>query len=136
MLHHILLQDYSSTIWRTTFELGKAKSSAKEMSRNGQLTFVVPVMNTGKCAGAETIQLYVHDVKASVERPVKELKCFRKVYLQPGEQQLVELTINEESLSFYDERSQAWKVEPGDFEALIGTSCDAISSRIKFKLKE
>ena len=106
------------------------------MSRNGQLTFVVPVMNTGKCAGAETIQLYVHDVKASVERPVKELKCFRKVYLQPGEQQLVELTINEESLSFYDERSQAWKAEPGDFEALIGTSCDAISSRIKFKLKE
>ena len=120
----------------TTFELGKAKSSAKEMSRNGQLTFVVPVMNTGKCAGAETIQLYVHDVKASVERPVKELKCFRKVYLQPGEQQLVELTINEESLSFYDERSLAWKAEPGDFEALIGTSCDAISSRIKFKLKE
>ena len=120
----------------TTFELGKAKSSAKEMSRNGQLTFVVPVMNTGKCAGAETIQLYVHDVKSSVERPVKELKCFRKVYLQPGEQQLVELTINEESLSFYDERSQAWKAEPGDFEALIGTSCEAIATKIKFRLKK
>ncbi|MBQ6658403.1 MAG: glycoside hydrolase family 3 C-terminal domain-containing protein [Prevotella sp.] len=120
----------------TTFEFGKAKSSAKEMSRNGQLTFVVPVMNTGKCAGAETIQLYVHDVKSSVERPVKELKCFRKVYLQPGEQQLVELTINEESLSFYDERTQAWKAEPGDFEALIGTSCEAIATKIKFRLKK
>ncbi len=120
----------------TRFQVGKATASDKEMSRNGQLTFVVPVMNTGKCAGAETIQLYVHDVKSSVERPVKELKCFRKVYLQPGEQQLVELTINEESLSFYDERTQAWKAEPGDFEALIGTSCESIATKIKFRLRK
>ncbi len=120
----------------TRFEMGKATASAAVMSRNGQITFRVPVKNVGPCAGAETIQLYIQDVKSSVERPVKELKSFQKVFLQPGEQQTVELTIGVDALSFYDEASQGWKAEPGDFEALIGTSCDAISSKIKFKLKE
>ncbi len=120
----------------TRFEVGKAKSSAKDMSRNGQLTFVVPVMNTGKCAGAETVQLYIRDVKSSVERPVKELKCFKKVFLQPGEEQQVTMIIDADALAFYDETTHGWKAEAGDFEALIGTSCEAIATKIKFRLRK
>ena len=60
----------------------------------------VTVKNTGDTAGTETVQLYIHDVAASVVRPVKELKDFRKVTLQPGEEQKVEFTINEKELRF------------------------------------
>jgi beta-glucosidase len=85
-------------------------------------------------AGAETIQLYIHDVKSSVDRPYKELKAFQKVFLQPGETQQVSLTIDKHALSFYDETSSSWKAEPGDFEALIGCSAADIRSRCSFTL--
>jgi beta-glucosidase len=118
----------------TTFEVGKVQSSAKEMSRNGELSFTVTVKNTGSRDGAETIQLYITDKKASVERPVKELKAFQKVWLKAGESKTVTLTIHVDALSFYDETSQAWKAETGDFEALIGTAADCIKQRAAFKL--
>ena len=73
-----------------------------------------------KAAGAETVQLYIHDVKASVDRPQKELKGFQKVYLQPGEDRDISITISKEALSFYDEASSSWKAETGKFEALVG----------------
>ena len=110
------------------------QSSAKEMSRNGELSFTVTVKNTGSRDGAETIQLYITDKKASVERPVKELKAFQKVWLKAGESKAVTLTIHVDALSFYDETSQSWKAETGDFEALIGTAADCIKQRAAFKL--
>lgn len=119
----------------TTFEVGKVRLSENEMTRDGELSFLVPVKNTGSRAGAEVLQLYVSDKKASVERPVKELKAFRKVFLQPGEEQLVKLTIGVEALSFYDEATQQWKAEDGDFEALIGTASDNIATRATFRLR-
>ena len=119
----------------TTFELGKVKLPVREMTRDGELSFLVPVKNTGSRAGAEVVQLYISDKKASVERPMKELKAFKKVFLKPGEQQLVELTIGVDALSFYDETTQQWKVEEGDFEALIGTSSADIAVKVAFRLK-
>ena len=86
-------------------------------------------------AGAEVVQLYVSDKKASVDRPLKELKAFQKVFLQPGESKEVRLTIGKDALSFYDEAIASWKAEAGQFEALIGTASDQISSRVKFSLK-
>jgi beta-glucosidase len=86
-------------------------------------------------AGSETIQLYISDKHASVDRPVKELKAFQKVFLQPGETRDVTLTIGREALSFYDEASHQWKVEPGKFEALIGTASDQIAGKCVFELK-
>jgi beta-glucosidase len=86
-------------------------------------------------AGAETVQLYVSALQSSVERPVKELKAFRKVFLQPGETQQVTLTLDKSALSFYNDQTGQWTAEPGDFKALIGTSSRNIISDYKFRLK-
>ena len=90
--------------------------------------------NTGKRAGAETVQLYIHDVKSSVDRPQKELKGFQKVYLQPGESKDISITINKEALSFYDEASSSWKAETGKFEALVGNAADNLKLKKAFEL--
>lgn len=119
----------------TTFTLSKAVADRKEMTLGDSIAFTVSVKNTGSVAGAEVVQLYVSDKKASVDRPLKELKAFRKVFLQPGENREVKLTIGRDALSFYDEATGSWKAEPGQFEALIGTASDRISSKLKFLLK-
>jgi len=125
----------------TTFKLGKPSCSVNgnvtaasrpAMTASDQLTITVPVTNTGSRAGAETVQLYISDKKCSVDRPVKELKAFQKVFLQPGESRDVTLTIERDALSFYDESKSQWTAEPGDFEALIGTSSDQISNKVVF----
>ena len=119
----------------TTFKIGKATADKQEMTIDDKITFTVPVTNTGNVAGAETIQLYVSDLKASVERPMKELKAFSKVFLQPGETQQVSLTIDKSALSFYNDLTHQWTAEPGEFKALIGTSSKNIISDYKFRLK-
>ena len=119
----------------TTFKLGKLTADKASMTEGDEITFTIPVTNTGSMAGAETVQLYISDLEASVERPVKELKAFQKVFLQPGETQQVSLTIDKGALSFYDEASSQWKAEPGAFEALVGTASDKIVSRCSFTLQ-
>ena len=119
----------------TTFKLGKLTASSQQLTANSQMTFTVPVTNTGTRAGSETVQLYISDKKASVDRPVKELKAFQKVFLQPGETREVELTIGVDALSFYDEATHQWKAEPGKFEALVGTASDQITEKCEFELK-
>ena len=119
----------------TTFQYGKVSADKKTMTAKDQITFTVPVTNTGNRAGAETIQLYIRDVKSSVERPVKELKAFQKVFLQPGETQQVNLTIDKSALSFYDDNTAIWTVEPGDFEGLVGPSSGQIAGRYPFKFQ-
>ena len=119
----------------TTFKLGKVSANTQELTPNTQITFTIPVTNTGAMAGAETIQLYISDLESTVERPVKELKAFRKVFLQPGETQQVSLTIDRSALSFYNDQTGQWTAEPGEFKALIGTSSKDIISDYKFRLK-
>ncbi len=119
----------------TSFKLGNITADKNTMTADEKLTFTIPVTNTGSRAGAETIQLYIHDKQASVERPLKELKAFRKVYLQPGETQQVSLTIDKSALSFYNDQTGAWMAEAGDFEALICTSSIHIVGSYVFKLK-
>ncbi len=118
----------------TTFKLGKVTADKKNIAADEQITFTVDVTNTGQQAGAETVQLYISDKQSSVNRPVKELKGFRKVFLRPGETQSVSITVGRDALSFYDETSSSWKAEPGDFEALIGCSAADIRSRCSFTL--
>ena len=119
----------------TSFALGKAIADKSEMTREDKISFTLSVTNTGSCAGSEVVQLYVNDVKSSLPRPLKELKAFKKVFLQPGETQNVTLTIDVNALSFYDDSKQNWVAEPGDFMALIGTSSDQLTSKVKFKLR-
>ena len=95
----------------------------------------VRVKNTGKRTGQETVQLYVSDKKASLPRPVKELKGFQKVTLAPGEEKEVSFIVTREALSFFDDRKHAWVAEPGTFEALIGASATDIRGRVAFTLK-
>src|SRR5690606_7391195 len=76
----------------TSFEYGKMTADKKDMSKEGRITFSVDVKNTGKREGQEVVQLYIHDVKSSVPRPVKELKAFEKVSLKAGETKTVKFT--------------------------------------------
>ena len=80
--------------------------------------------------------MYIRDVKSSLPRPVKELKGFKKVWLEPGETREVTFDIDESMLSFYDDANQQWVVEPGKFEALIGTSATDIKGKVAFEVKK
>ena len=119
----------------TQFAISNLRSDKVQMKQDGTITFTVNVKNTGKRAGSEVVQLYIHDVKSSVDRPKKELKGFQKVYLQPGENKDVTITINKETLSFYDESSSSWKAEAGKFEALVGNASDNLKLKKVFELK-
>ena len=119
----------------TTFKFGKLTADRQQLTADETITFTVSVTNTGRRAGSETVQLYIADKKASVDRPVKELKAFQKVFLQPGETTDVKLTIGRDALSFYDETTQAWKAEPGEFEALVGSASDRLSAKYTFRLR-
>ena len=119
----------------TTFKLGKLMADKKQLSAGGQISFTVNVTNTGSRAGSETVQLYISDKQCSVDRPVKELKAFQKVFLQPGESQDVTLTIGCDALSFYNEAKGEWTAEPGAFEALVGTASDNLTGKITFELQ-
>lgn len=119
----------------TTFKISNLRSSANSMSADGTLTFTVNVKNTGSRTGSEVVQLYIHDIKSSVDRPYKELKGFAKVNLKPGESRDVEISIDKRALSFYDEQSRDWKAEPGKFEALVGNASDNLPLKATFELK-
>ena len=119
----------------TTFKVGKATANKQVMTTDGQISFTVPVTNTGNRAGSETIQLYIAAKQSKVDRPVKELKAFQKVYLQPGETRNVTITIGSEALSYYDETRHDWCAEPGKYEALIGTASDLLPTKHTFQLK-
>ncbi len=119
----------------TTFKLDKPIADKKQLTGNEKISFTVNVTNTGARAGAETVQLYISDKKASIDRPVKELKAFQKVFLQPGESRDVVLTIGRDALSFYDENKGEWTVEPGLFEALVGTASDKLMGKCTFEWK-
>ena len=118
----------------TTFEYGKVTAEGRQMGPDGTITVSVPVKNTGSRAGAEIVQLYVSDLKSSLPRPVKELKGFRKITLQPGQEQTVSFTIDRKALSFYDDTKQDWVAEPGTFEALVGASVCDIRGKAAFEL--
>ena len=81
------------------------------------------------------VQLYIHDSKSTLERPYKELKGFKKVYLQPGEGRDVSITIDNEALSFYNDKLQQWISEEGEFVALVGNASDNLKHTVKFNLQ-
>ena len=119
----------------TTFKLGKAVADKKELVGDDKMTFMVSVTNTGSKAGAETVQLYISKPTSKTDRPIKELKAFQKVFLEPGECRDVTLTIDREALCYYDEAISGWTAEPGTYEALIGTASDQISQKVIFTHK-
>ncbi|MCL4481938.1 MAG: glycoside hydrolase family 3 C-terminal domain-containing protein, partial [Bacteroidetes bacterium] len=118
----------------TTFKYNSINLSSSSISGSDILKVKCSISNSGPVAGAEVVQLYIHDDNASVERPVKELKGFKKIFLQPGETKQVDFVINREDLSFWDTQSHNWKAGKGKFNVLIGSSSNNITLSGKFNL--
>jgi beta-glucosidase len=113
----------------TRFRYGDLTLSSPRMAANGKVEVRVTVTNTGDRAGDEVAQLYVHQVKSSVKRPLKELRGFRRVRLKPGEAKAVTFTLPAESLAYYDVGRHGFVVEPGRFDLLVGSSSADIRAR-------
>ena len=103
----------------TSFSYSPVTLSADRMDQNGSIKASVTVTNTGSVAGKEVIQMYIRDLVGSSTRPVRELKGFEKILLQPGESRTVEFTVDVEMLKFYDADMQ-YVAEPGIFRVFIG----------------
>lgn len=119
----------------TTFEYSNAKVSSKNFKDVDGLTVTVDVKNTGKLAGKETVQVYVHDQKSDLMRPVKELKGFAKVDLQPGETKTVSIHLDFRAFAYYHPEHKQWITEDGDFDILIGSSSADIRSHLTTTLQ-
>ncbi len=117
----------------TTFGYSDLKLSAKKMNNTQTIEVSLNVTNKGKYAGEEVVQLYLRDKVGSVIRPIKELKGFEKINLKVGETKVVKFVIDNEKLSFYNEKLE-FKSEAGDFDLMIGSSSDDIRLKDKFEL--
>ncbi len=120
----------------TTFAYANLRLSAEALAPDDRLTVSVDVINTGSRAGQEIVQLYVRDVRSRLSRPEKELKGFAKVALGPGETTTAVLTLDRESLAYWDDGQHAWVAEAGEFEVLLGSSSQDIRARAMFRLTE
>ncbi len=118
----------------TTFSYGNVDIEPAQAPVNGTVTISVPVKNTGKRAGDEVVQVYFHPVQCSVPMPPKELCSFQRISLEPGEEKTVTLTLPVQRLSFYDVKSHAFTVEPGQFDLMIGSSERDIHDRARFEV--
>ena len=116
----------------TNFDLTDIALSAVKITADQGITVTAMVKNTGDVAGAEVVQLYLHDIESSVERPAKELKGFAKVYLAPGESKQISISLNKRDLSFWDITTNNWKAEIGSFEIMLGSSLSDIRLATQF----
>jgi len=119
----------------TKFNYSNLKIEPKNISVEGKVNVSLGIQNIGKYEGSEVIQLYVRDVVSSVDRPVKELKGFKKINLKIGEKKTVSFTLTEKELSFYNVNKKKFVVEPGKFEVLIGASSRDIRLKDGFEVK-
>jgi beta-glucosidase len=117
----------------TSFAYADLKLNKKKMKMNDKIEVSMNITNTGKYAGEEVVQLYLRDKVASLVRPVKELKDFQRVKLNPGEIKTIRFYIDKQKLSFYNEQLK-WMAEPGEFDLMIGSSSRDIRLKDSFEL--
>jgi beta-glucosidase len=127
------LYEFGHGLSYTTFELGGLAITPVKVPLDGEVTVKADVKNTGQRAGDEVIQLYINDVTASVTRPVKELKGFRRVHLGPGETKTVNFPLPVNELAFYN-RDMKRGVEAGSFKVMVGTSSADIRLEGEFEV--
>ncbi len=113
----------------TTFAYSNLKLSRPKIRADGAVDVSVDITNTGQRTGDEVVQLYVHDVASTVTRPVKELRGFQRITLQPAEKRTVSFALPAAKLAYWDERTHAFFVEPGSFEIMVGASSADIRTR-------
>jgi beta-glucosidase len=107
----------------TKFEYSDLKlASYQNAGRAAAWSFTMKVQNTGKRAGAEVVEVYVHDGHSKIDRPVHELKAFKRVELQPAESKTVEFSLDPSAFSYWNPQTRAWAMDPGTFEIQVGAS--------------
>lgn len=119
----------------TTFELSKLESDKKVYSKDEAITISGTVSNKGNLDGAEVVQVYIGKLNSKVSRAEKELKGFQKVAVKKGENGTFKISIDTNSLSFYDETISNWNLEKGDYMIYIGNSSSNISKKIKISIQ-
>jgi beta-glucosidase len=117
----------------TTFDYGEIE--VPETVRQGEtVTVTIPVTNSGDRQGMETVQLYLGNPACRLMRPVKELRGFRKIDLSPGETRIVEFSLDDRLLAFWDPEVGNWAVEPGGYEMQVGASSRDIRAVARFEV--
>ena len=117
----------------TRFEYRNLEVTPRQVGATGTVRIRFDVINAGQRGGDEVVQLYVHDVLASVTRPVKELKGFKRITLEPGQEKTVCFELAVSQLGFYD-RQMAFVVEPGTIEVMVGSSSEDIRLQSAFEI--
>ncbi len=120
----------------TRFKYSKLKTSAKTVRKNGIVTIRFNIKNTGEKDGAEIAQLYIHPVNTGTDRPEKELKGFKKVFIKKGATKPVSITVKYDNFAYWDDKNHRWKTDPGDYEICIGSSSKDIQLKTIVKLSQ
>lgn len=118
----------------TTFGYKNLRLSQVHLATDGSITASVEITNTGRRAGEEVAELYIHDLAPKIDKPVLELKGFSKVALQPGETKTVQFTITPRDLAYFDTPGHQWKADAGDYEIEIGASSRDIRQKAVLQL--
>lgn len=118
----------------TSFKYSKPKLSRPSLATNGAVTLTVNVKNTGSRAGAEVVQLYVHAPSGRIDRPVRELKGFKRVELAPGQTKAVSFNVPPPALAYCDAAGKQWKADAGTYELQVGASSRDIRLKVPLSL--
>jgi beta-glucosidase len=113
----------------TSYDYSNLKIEHSSVKVGSSVSFEIDIKNTGAMDGQEIVQIYVRDIEASVERPLKELKDFRKVQLNAGAKGTLHFTLTERDFAFWDVETENWVVEPGQFEILVGSASNNILAK-------
>ena len=115
----------------TAFAYGRLQADKQIYKGERRLRLSIPVSNIGQRPGAETVQLYLSFPKKETDHPLKALKAFKKIFLAPGETQIVEMTLGRDDFAYYNEQSGSWVIEPGDYDVMAGASVSDIRSVVR-----
>ncbi|HEX3855681.1 MAG TPA: glycoside hydrolase family 3 C-terminal domain-containing protein [Verrucomicrobiae bacterium] len=118
----------------TTFGYKNLRLSQAQLAPDGSVTASVDITNIGKRAGEEVAELYIHDLHPQIDKPVRELKGFSKISLQPGETKTVQFTIHPRDLAYFDVPGKQWKADVGEYEIGIGASSRDIRQKATLQL--
>ena len=131
------LYEFGYGLSYTSFAIGKVSVGSDIFcaGRGEAVSVAVEVKNTGSVSGKEVVQLYVQDVSSTVRKPEKELKGFQKVEIESGDTAALTFDLTDEAFSHFDTQKNAWCVEPGLFEILVGTSSKKIQGRASLRVR-
>ena len=119
----------------TKFDYSDLKVSPDKAAPGQSVGVTLRVRNSGSRAGAEVVELYLHDAHSTVDRPIQELKGFRRVVLAPGETRVVDFTLDRSAMAYYSTAKRDWVAEPGQFDVLVGSSSRDIRLKGSFDLE-